>query len=199
MLCFDGTESSDAGTDIDPYPLRILLGDPQAGTLDSNVAGRDSVEDEKVHLARILGVHVGQRIEVLDLGGDSGGEVTGVKASDGTHSTLALKQTTPRTFRVQTQGRDQPYACQHDPSFQGELQDLFLMSVDVVDGVLHGLNLFSVLVRNLNIEVLFKFHHQFHRIQRVRSKVIYKMRIGGHISFVGPQLIHNDRFHAYFY
>ena len=199
MLCFNGTESSDAGTYIDSYLLRILLGNTQTSTLDSNVAGHDGVQDEKVHLARVLGVHVIQWIEVLDFGGDSGGKGTGVKMSDGAHSTLALKQTTPVTFRVQTQGRNQTYARQHDPSFQDELQKLFLMSVDVIDGGLHGLNLFSVLVRNLNIEVLFKFHHQFNRIQRVSSKVIYKVRIGGHISFICPQLIHDDRFHAYLY
>src|ERR1700678_3794318 len=41
----------------------------------------------------------------------------------------------------------------------------FRMLPDVIDGVLHGADLFRVLVRNLDVEAFFESHHQFHRIQ----------------------------------
>src|SRR3984893_2840977 len=41
----------------------------------------------------------------------------------------------------------------------------FRMLPNVVDGVLHGADLFRVLVGNLDVEALFKRHYQFDRVQ----------------------------------
>src|SRR5271168_277800 len=41
----------------------------------------------------------------------------------------------------------------------------FRMLSDVIDGILHGADLFRVLVGNLDVEAFFESHHQFHGVQ----------------------------------
>ena len=46
----------------------------------------------------------------------------------------------------------------------------FLLGLDVVDRVLHGADLLGVLVRDVQIEGLFKGHHQFDDVERVGAR-----------------------------
>src|SRR6202050_4095735 len=50
----------------------------------------------------------------------------------------------------------------------------FRMLADVIDGVLHGADLFRVLVRDLDVETLFECHHEFDGIQRIRAQVVHE-------------------------
>src|SRR5713101_816691 len=68
----------------------------------------------------------------------------------------------------------------------------FRMLADVIDGVLHGADLFRVLVRNLDVEAFFESHHQFDRIQRVRAQVVHERSTGGDLAFVHAQLLNDD-------
>src|SRR6185369_16616912 len=46
-----------------------------------------------------------------------------------------------------------------------------LVGVGVVDSVLHRRDLFGVLVRNLDPELVLERHHQLHRVERIGTEV----------------------------
>src|SRR4249920_3402878 len=50
--------------------------------------------------------------------------------------------------------------------------------VAVVDGVLHRADLFGGIIRNLDVEILFERHHQFHLVERVGAQVVGKRCAG---------------------
>src|SRR5581483_5668897 len=58
-----------------------------------------------------------------------------------------------------------------------------LVSLDIVHYVLDGADFLGVFIRDLNVELLFKRHHQFDDIERVSAEVLDERRIGFH--FVG--------------
>src|SRR5713226_8959610 len=68
----------------------------------------------------------------------------------------------------------------------------FRMLADVIDGVLHGADLFRVLVGNLDVEAFFESHHQFHRVQRIGAQVIHEGSAGSDFTLVHTQLLHDN-------
>src|SRR5579871_2685021 len=60
----------------------------------------------------------------------------------------------------------------------------FGVLADVVDRVLVGLDLFRVLVGNLDVKRLFKRHHQLDRVQRVGAEVVHERSVGCDLCFV---------------
>src|SRR6266851_9647142 len=68
----------------------------------------------------------------------------------------------------------------------------FRMLPNVIDGVLHGADLFRILVGNFDVEAFFESHHQFDRIQRVRAQVVHERSTGGDLAFVHAQLLNDD-------
>src|SRR5262245_61165314 len=67
----------------------------------------------------------------------------------------------------------------------------------IVDRFLDARDLLSVLVRDLDPELLLEGHHELHRIERVGSEVVDKRRIRRHFLFVHTQLLHDDALHLY--
>ena len=45
---------------------------------------------------------------------------------------------------------------------------LFGMGLNILDGLIHGLDFLRLIVRNFDIKLFFKSHDEFHRIQGVR-------------------------------
>src|SRR5580698_10090141 len=74
----------------------------------------------------------------------------------------------------------------------------FRVLLDVLDGILHGLDLFGVLVGNLQIECLFKLHYQLDHVERIGSQVLLEARARGNLRFVHLQLLDDDLFHLFF-
>src|SRR5579864_3176877 len=68
----------------------------------------------------------------------------------------------------------------------------FGMLVDVVDGILHGADLFRILVGNLDIEVFLERHHQFDRVERVGAQIVHKRCAGGYFGLFHAQLLRNN-------
>src|SRR6516162_1252929 len=50
----------------------------------------------------------------------------------------------------------------------------FRVLLDVVDRVLHGLDLLSILIRNLQVEGLFELHHKLDYVKRVGAQIFLK-------------------------
>src|SRR5215471_9469547 len=68
---------------------------------------------------------------------------------------------------------------------------------DVVHGVLHGADLFRVLVGDFDVEGLFEGHHQFHCVEGVSSQVVYERGAGSDLALVHAQLLNNDLLHFF--
>src|ERR1700722_10310670 len=64
--------------------------------------------------------------------------------------------------------------------------------VDVLDGLLNRGDLFGVLVRNLDLELFFKSHHQLDGVERVGSEVVHEGRIVRDLFLFDAQLLGND-------
>src|SRR5579863_148745 len=73
-------------------------------------------------------------------------------------------------------------------------RNLFLLRLDVVDGVLHGDDLFGVLVGNIEVERFLERHHQLDDIERVGSEVIDETGSGVDLGLIHTQLLDDDLF-----
>src|SRR5688500_7361578 len=71
-------------------------------------------------------------------------------------------------------------------------QLLFLMLVNIVIRVPHALNLLGVFVRDLNAKLLFKTHHEFHRVQRVGAEVVNKSGVWRDLVFIDTKLVDDN-------
>ena len=57
------------------------------------------------------------------------------------------------------------------------------LAVDIVYSVLYGLDLFSSIIRDFDVEFFFKCHDQFNDIQGISAEVIDESGVDGDISF----------------
>src|ERR1700733_7035231 len=69
---------------------------------------------------------------------------------------------------------------------------LLRVRLDVLDGFLHARDLLSVLVGNLDPELLFERHDELDRVQRVGAQIVNERGIRGHLFLVDAQLLDND-------
>ena len=83
---------------------------------------------------------------------------------------------------------------QRSPDMDCRSRRYFLLAVrlDVVDRFLDAGDLLGVLVGNLDPELLFERHDEFHRVERVGAEVVDERRIRRHFFFVHAQLLHDD-------
>ena len=62
----------------------------------------------------------------------------------------------------------------------------------VIDRELHGGDLLGLFVRNLDAELVFEGHHQFHRVERIGAQISNKGLLVGHVRFGHAQLFGDD-------
>src|SRR6185437_4201193 len=67
--------------------------------------------------------------------------------------------------------------------------------VDVVDRLMHRGDLFRVLVRYLDLELLLERHHEFDRVQRVRAEIVDEGGVVRHLFLLDAQLLGDDGFY----
>src|SRR5436190_18113439 len=72
------------------------------------------------------------------------------------------------------------------------LGDLPQSIVEVVDGVLHGLDPLGVFVGHLESELLFERDDQVHHLQRVGVQVVDERRLGHNFLFADAKLLRDD-------
>src|SRR5438132_936691 len=72
------------------------------------------------------------------------------------------------------------------------------VTFDIVDGVLHCRDLFSVFIGNLHSESLFERHDQLDGIQGIRAEVVDKRSGRRHFGLVDTQLLDDNLFHLIF-
>ena len=64
--------------------------------------------------------------------------------------------------------------------------------VDVVDGLPDRLDLLRHVVGDVDVELLFEFHHQLDRIERVGAQIIDERGFAGDLVLADAKLLGND-------
>ena len=62
----------------------------------------------------------------------------------------------------------------------------------MVDGLTDRLDLLGHVVGDVDVELLFEFHHQFDRIQRVGAQIVDERRLAGDLVLANAKLLGND-------
>src|ERR1700677_3470261 len=68
---------------------------------------------------------------------------------------------------------------------------------DVIDGILHGADLFRVFVGDFDVETFFESHHQFDGGQGIRAQGGHERRAGGGLAFIHTQLLYDNLLHFF--
>lgn len=85
-------------------------------------------------------------------------------------------------------------------SKQGSLaRELALVLFDIRVSITNALDLFSILVGDLDIEIFFKTHYQFNQIKRICAEIFNKASIFGHFGLIDGEFIYNDLFDLILY
>src|SRR5262245_26836975 len=158
--------------------------------------------DERIHLLDFFLLDEPERIEVFDFTGYAHRKRRNIEASDRPDCATASQQIRPYFFLSVARAADQAHPCDYDTTVQSfNLQDdwlpaprLLRVLFDVIDCIAHALNLFGVLVRNLDVEFLFKPHHQLDSIERVGAEIVDEPRVRSHFAFVHAEFIDDDLF-----
>src|SRR6185437_5159602 len=146
--------------------------------------------DEAPHLLHLFFLDEVQWVKVLDFGSDLAGMAGDVKVCDLPYATASFNNALPDLGAGVPNAADHAQAGYDNPS--GQLLAAFRVLVNVIDGVLHGADLFGVLIGNLDIECLFESHDQLDCVERVCSEVIHEGGIGGNFALVHSKLLNND-------
>jgi hypothetical protein len=64
--------------------------------------------------------------------------------------------------------------------------------LEIGDGVLAGLDLLGVLVRDLDVEGFLQRHHQLHDVKGVGPEIVDERRFGHDLLPADPELLHDQ-------
>src|SRR5208283_1842071 len=118
VFAFDDVETADAGTDMNTDPLGVFGGDPQPRHFESLIRCGDGEVDEASHLFDFFFFDEVEGVEVLDLGGDAAGKITGIELGDAGHAALTGKHGLPHFSGGVAYATDQADAGNYDPASQ---------------------------------------------------------------------------------
>src|SRR5947209_11995682 len=147
--------------------------------------------NEAAHLLNFFFLDEIQRIEVFDFSGDGAGEAVRVEAGDRSNATLAGEKIRPGLRTGVAHRANQPQPRNDNPTAQWLLAT-FRVSIDVIDGVLHRLDLLRFVIGYFDIKSFFERHYQLDSIERVGAEVVYERRVGSDFTFVDTELFHDD-------
>src|SRR5207253_8740387 len=193
VLAFDHIETTDTGSDVHPDTSGKFGREFQPRHLHRLICRGQGEVDEAAHLLEFFLVDELQRVETLDLGRDLAGKIGRIKLRNPRHSAFAGEQVLPRLVRGVPDCTDQAQTGDYDPSTQ--LLPAFRVLPDIVDRVLHSANFFRILIANLDLESLFKSHHQLDGVERAGAQAVHERSVGCHLALIHSQLLHDDLFH----
>ncbi len=70
------------------------------------------------------------------------------------------------------------------------------MLFDIADGILHGENSLRRLVRNLEAKFLLERHHQFDRVEAVRTQIVDKAGVVGDLRIIDTEVLDDNLLNA---
>src|SRR5438270_851241 len=191
VLALDDVEPADTRTDVDTNTLRDLRSDVQSGHLHRFICRRHAQMNEAAHLLNFFFLDEIQRIEIFDFSGDRAREPARVEAGDRGNATLARQKIGPGLRTGVAHRANESQSSNDNPTAQWLLAT-FRVSIDVIDGVLHRLDLFRFVIGYFDIESFFERHYQLDSIERVGAEVVDERRVGSDFTFVNTELFHDD-------
>ncbi len=149
-----------------------------------------------VHAAHFLAVNVILYVEVLDFAGKLRLEVARIKTSNGSGTALTLKQAVPKfvgsiTNRSQSTYTGNNYTLKFHP-----MGCLGFSRFDVRNSLTNRSNVFSLIVRDLDVELFLEFHDQFYSVQRVSAQIVLERRFGSDFGLRNAELVNDDGLYA---
>ena len=68
----------------------------------------------------------------------------------------------------------------------------------MVDGLADRLDFFRGIVGDVDVELFFEFHHQFHGIQGIGPQIVDERRFAGDLVLADAELLGDDVNHTFF-
>src|SRR5688500_8856639 len=171
---------------------------------------------ERTHATGLFLIEKTQRIEVLDLTGESDRKLFSIELFDVVSAAHAIHQGAPRRWNIVSDGRHQTESCYNystphifvrrlsiavrsekaarNNHRRTTINELPLVLLDVSVSVANALDLLGIFVRDLDVELLFKTHHQFDQIERIGTEVLNKPSVLGDLGLVYTEFINDDLF-----
>jgi hypothetical protein len=144
----------------------------QTSVLNGLRCSSNAKVNEAVHGPGFFGRHVGLEIKVFDFARKPASYGSSVKTSDRTNAGLTGDQVGPCIRHRVAHGADASQTRDNNAAPGHRRSGLFALGV--VDRSLHRGDFFCVFVRNLDAELVFECHHQFHRVQGVRTQISHE-------------------------
>src|SRR5258708_31933654 len=111
-------EPADAGSDVNAHALIVFRSDFQLRHFERFIGGGKRQVNETSHFFDFFFFDEVERIEVLDLGGDLAGEITGVELRDAGNAPLAGEHGLPHLSGGISHAANQADAGNYDPASQ---------------------------------------------------------------------------------
>ena len=190
---------------VTPQRNGSYLREVDAGVLDGVDDGHDGELREAVELLLVARLDVPGGRPIGDLAAEADAVVAGVETAQHGDAALAVDRRGSKsrsTWRpsevtapipVTTTRRFMYRDCQLD-----EASLLCHGVLDVVDGLTDRLDLLRRVVGNVDVELLFEFHHQLDRIEAVRPQIVDERRFAGNLVLVHAKLFGNDINYTFF-
>src|SRR5699024_7266359 len=215
---------ADAGTDCDANAVIEFVVQRQVAVGQRLLRSGDGIVHERVVPTRLLARHVLADVKPPDRATEACRVFGHIEFLDGHDAALPGTNARPRGRDVQPHGRNQAQsgdyyaALSHDHPLCKEevsagagrpsrpaagsadsLCSAFGIGLDVIDRVLDLDDLLGFLVGNIDFELFFQRHHQFHGVQRVSTQIIDEGSLGRDLVFADAELLGNNLLYSILY
>ena len=150
-----------------PAAERLFLGEIDAGVFHGIDAGDHGELREAIDPLGVFGGDVIAGRPIVDIAAELDFVLGGVEQADRVDAALALENAVPQIVDSAAQRGDRSQSGDDDAPFHWPLR---LRALDVLDGLTDRLDFFRRIVRNVDVELFFEFHHQFDGIERVSPR-----------------------------
>lgn len=207
MSIFEFREAADAAADDAAAAERVVLREVDAAIEDGLVGGVEGELREAIEPANRLGLDAVLGLEVLDFAAEADLELGGIEERERRDAAVPGQQAVPvvrhgvgeRIDCTQT-GDDDAAAGHRDSQGRGCGYALGLAAavlvahghLDMLDRLADGLDLFGLVVGNLDVELFFEFHHELHDVERVGPDIFDEAGLFGHLVLVDRQVFADD-------
>ena len=193
-LFFKSLDTTDTHTKY--YSDAVLVGSLKVKTtVLYTLHGGDKCElGVTVELAGLLAVNPIIDVKVLYLASKLGFEQRRVKLCNRCGAAFTLDHGSPCLFGGVAQWGNGTKTCYY---YSLKLH-LFCVLLDVLHGVAYSLDGLSLVVGDIDTELLFKFHNQLNGIQRVGTQVVGEACFWSYILFLNTEFVNDNLFNFAF-
>jgi hypothetical protein len=178
-LFLNRRDTTHTGTEDHAAAERILLREVDPGILDRIDSGHHGQLAEAVDPLHFLRVDVLRGVPIVDIPTKVHFKLRRIENLNLVDAAFAGHEFIPKLIQLAAQRANDPKSGNDDATLHGVLREKaraisgILRFFQVGNRLPHGFNFIGRVFRNIDIEFLFKFHDQFHHIQRIGHQIIY--------------------------